>query len=73
MIVPTVTVMPRMDSQRCWQEVGFVEVKSLFTFYPREHRREYTVCNLLASRITGGLESCESKVVMCFDCAVRIG
>jgi len=31
-------VMPRMDSQRCWPEVGFVEVKSLFTFYPREHR-----------------------------------
>jgi len=21
-----------------WTEVGFVEVKSLFTFYPREHR-----------------------------------
>jgi hypothetical protein len=31
-------VMPRMDSQRCCPEVGFVEVKSLFTFYPREHR-----------------------------------
>jgi hypothetical protein len=31
-------VMPRMDSQRCWPEVGFVEVKSMFTFYPREHR-----------------------------------
>ena len=31
-------VMPKMDSQRCWPEVGFVEVKSLFTLYPREHR-----------------------------------
>jgi hypothetical protein len=27
-----------MDSQRCWPEVGFAEVKNLFTFYPREHR-----------------------------------
>jgi hypothetical protein len=36
-------------------------------------RREYRVCNRLVSQIGGRLESCESKVRMCFDCAVRIG